>query len=181
MQNDPGAWRALLQKLARATSKYLDAQALAGADAVQIFDSWVGCLSPAEYEKYVLPFTSQTIAGIQSKVPVIHFGTGTGPFLELIAKAGGDVIGVDHRVRLDEAWKKIGPDRAVQGNLDPKVLLGTLADIKKEVGTILKQADGRPGHIFNLGHGVLPETPLENVVALVEMVHTMSRRAVIHA
>lgn len=180
IQTDPGVWQTLLQKLARATSKVLDAQVKAGADAVQIFDSWVGCLSPDEYEKCALPYTSQVIKGLTAKVPVIHFGTNTGPFLERMAKAGADVVGVDHHVDLDQAWKRIGYDRAIQGNLDPRTVCGPIEEMKKQVEDILKQAAGRPGHIFNLGHGVLPETPLENVIDLVEMVRSMSRKEALH-
>ena len=177
MHADPGIWGAFMEKIARATTKCLNAQIRAGAQAVQIFDSWVGCLEPYEYEEYVLPYTSQVIRGIESKVPVIHFGTGTAAFLELFAKAGGDVIGVDHRIRLDEAWKRIGDDRAIQGNLDPLILCSSKENLRGHVETILKYAGSRPGHIFNLGHGVLPETPLENVIALVETVHQLSSRA----
>ncbi len=177
MYADAGVWKELMQKIARATMHYLNAQISAGVQAVQLFDSWVGCLEPAEYQEYVLPYTSEVIAGIKGKVPVIHFGTGTASFLDLLAKAGGDVIGVDHRVRLDEAWEKIGTDKAIQGNLDPLALCSSKENLKHHVETILKYAAGRPGHIFNLGHGVLPETPLENVIALIELVHTMSRRS----
>lgn len=177
MKEDSGAWHAFLEKLMRATAKYLNAQAEAGADALQIFDSWVGCLTPDEYEKNVLPHSASLVRSLGSKIPVIHFGTGTGPFLELFAKAGAGVVSIDHRTRLDEAWKKIGHDRAIQGNMDPQILCGPVSEIKKHVQEILNQADSRPGHIFNLGHGILPETPVENVIALVEMVHSLSAKA----
>ena len=177
MVADAGVWKAFMEKIARATALYLDAQIRAGAQAVQLFDSWVGCLEPSEYEEYVLPYTSQVIRGIGSKVPVIHFGTGTSAFLELMVKAGGDVLGVDHRIRLDEAWKRIGYDRAIQGNLDPLVLCSSKENLPHHVETILKYAGDRPGHIFNLGHGVLPETPLENVLELIQLVHKLSGRS----
>ena len=167
-------WKLLMEKISRATVKYLNGQIEAGVEAVQLFDSWVGCLTAAEYKKSVWPYSRQVIRGIKKGTPVIHFGTGTSHFLELFAQAGGDVVSVDHRVGLAQAWKKIGHDRAIQGNLDPRVLCGPLSEIKKHVRRILKEAAGRPGHIFNLGHGVLPETPEKNAVALVEMVHEMS-------
>ncbi len=176
MTADASAWKELMQKIARATTLYLNAQIRAGVQAVQLFDSWVGCLEPKEYREYVLPYTSQVIAGVKKHTPVIHFGTGTTAFLGLMAEAGGDVIGVDHRVRLDEAWKNIGYDKAIQGNLDPLTLCSSKENLRNHVETILKYAAGRPGHIFNLGHGVLPETPLGNVIELIELVHSMSRK-----
>jgi uroporphyrinogen decarboxylase len=147
----------------------------AGAAALQIFDSWVGCLGPEDYRRYVLPGTRALLqqAGALG-VPVIHFGTGTASLLELMREAGGDVIGVDWRVELDDAWRRIGHDVAIQGNLDPTLLFGPLDRLEERVERILHQADGRPGHIFNLGHGVLPKTPVENVLAVVEMVHRYS-------
>ena len=155
---------------------HLNAQIKAGAEVVQIFDSWAGILSEEEYELYVLPYTRALIQGVQKGVPVIHFSTRTGSYLEKISQAGGDVIGVDHRIGLDDAWKKIGAQKAIQGNMDPLVLCSDLQEIKSHVQRVLKEAAGRPGHIFNLGHGVLPETPMENVVALVEMVHEFSQK-----
>jgi len=175
MLSDHPAWNALLEKISRATVSYLNAQIEAGAGAVQLFDSWAGCLSPEEYKTFVFPFSKKVFDGVGNRVPAIHFGTGTKNFLEFMAHAGGDVISVDHNISLREAWQKIGPGKAIQGNLDPKVLCGSLGDIKKEVKRILAEAQGRPGHIFNLGHGVLPETPVENVIALVDMVHELSR------
>ncbi|HTL71255.1 MAG TPA: uroporphyrinogen decarboxylase [Candidatus Eisenbacteria bacterium] len=174
LYDDPGAWKALMEKIARATSKYLNAQIDAGVQAVQLFDSWVGCLEPAEYEEYVLPYTAQVFRSLKPGVPAIHFGTGTAALLELMARAGGDVIGVDHRVPLDEAWKRVGYNRAIQGNMDPLVLCSSLENIKNHAVMILDQARGRQGHIFNLGHGVLPETPVENVIALTAMVREFS-------
>ncbi len=177
MRQRPQVWGMLMEKITHATAKYLNAQSKAGAQALQIFDSWVGCLSAEEYRAFVLPHSARLIQMLDTSVPVIHFGTGTGPFLRLFSEAGGDIVGVDHRIQLDEAWEKIGKTKAIQGNLDPAMLCtASLAEIRREVQSILKQAAGRPGHIFNLGHGVLPDTPVENVVALVEMVHELSRR-----
>ena len=176
MYDDRGAWHGLLSLISRALVKYLNAQIDAGAQAVQLFDSWVGCLSPDDYREFVLPHSRAVIQGIKPGVPVIHFGTGTGALLELMREAGGDVIGVDWRVRLDEAWQRIGHDVAVMGNLDPVALFAGIDTLRAQANRILDQAGDRPGHVFNLGHGILPETPVENVIALVEMVHEMSRR-----
>lgn len=177
MYNDSGAWHELMSLISRALVKYLNAQIDAGAQAVQLFDSWVGALGPDDYREFVLPHSRAVIAGIKPGVPVIHFGTGTGALLELMREAGGDVIGVDWRVRLDEAWQRIGYDAAVMGNLDPIALFANQDALRAQAKRILDQAAGRPGHIFNLGHGILPETPVENVIALVEMVHELSRRS----
>ena len=176
MHEDPGAWQALMEKLAALTTRYLAGQVKAGCDAVQLFDSWVGALSPEDYRAGVLPYTRAVIKGLPRGVPVIHFGTGTAGLLELMREAGGDVIGLDWRVDLGEAWKRVGYDVAVQGNLDPAVLLAKPSEIRRQVRLILERAGGRPGHIFNLGHGVLPQTPVEHAVALVEMVHELSAR-----
>jgi uroporphyrinogen decarboxylase len=176
MYNDSGAWHAMMSLISRGLIKYLNAQVDAGAQALQLFDSWVGCLSPDDYRQYVLPHTRSVIAGITSDTPIIHFGTGTGELLKLISEAGGNVIGVDWRVRLDEGWERIGGDKAVMGNLDPVTLFANQDYLRSQARMILDQAGGRPGHIFNLGHGILPETPVENVIALVEMVHEMSAR-----
>ena len=175
MYTDPGAWHALMSRIARALSRYLNAQVEAGAQAVQIFDSWVGALSPDDYREYVLPHTREVIRGVRPGVPVIHFGTGTAGLLELMKEAGGDVIGLDWRVRLDEAWARLG-DVAVQGNFDSIALFTTPEVVRRKAKAILDQAANRPGHVFNLGHGILPETPVENVVALVEAVHELSQR-----
>lgn len=175
MYDDPGAWHAMMGLIARALVKYLNAQIAAGAQAVQLFDSWVGCLSPDDYREFVLPHTRSVIANVTPGTPVIHFGTGTAALLELMREAGGDVIGFDWRVRLDEAWQRVGEDVAVMGNLDPVVLFANRDTLKAQAKRILDQAGGRAGHVFNLGHGILPETPVENVIALVEMVHEMSR------
>jgi uroporphyrinogen decarboxylase len=173
MYNDSGAWHAMMQTIAASLVKYLNAQIAAGAQAVQLFDSWVGCLSPDDYREFVLPHTRAVIQGVTPGVPVIHFGTGTATLLELMREAGGDVIGLDWRVRLDEGWQRVGHDVAVMGNLDPVTLFATQDVLKAQAGKILDQAGKRPGHIFNLGHGILPETPVENVIALVEMVHEL--------
>jgi uroporphyrinogen decarboxylase len=175
MYTDPGAWHALMSRIARALSLYLNAQIEAGAQAVQIFDSWVGALSPDDYREFVLPHTREVIKGVAPGVPVIHFGTGTATLLELQKEAGGDVIGLDWRVRLDEAWARLG-DVAVQGNFDSIALFTNPKVVGRRVGAVLEQAANRPGHIFNLGHGILPETPVENVIALVEAVHELSQR-----
>jgi uroporphyrinogen decarboxylase len=174
MLTDPAAWDALLGRLARAVARYLNAQIAAGVQAVQLFDSWAGCLGPDEYRRHVLPHTRSVIAAIAPGVPVVNFATGNPALLPLLSEAGGSVIGIDWRVRLDEAWRAVGYDRAVQGNLDPAVLLTNPTEIRRQAKAILDQAAGRPGHIFNLGHGILPETPVENAVALVDAVHEFS-------
>ena len=176
MYDDAGAWHEMLSRIARGLVKYLNAQIEAGAQAVQLFDSWVGCLSPDDYSEFVLPHTRSVIANVTDGVPVIHFGTGTAALLELMREAGGDVIGLDWRVRLDEGWQRVGHDVAVMGNLDPVALFASQDALRTQAKRILDQAGGRAGHVFNLGHGILPETPVENVIALVEMVHEMSAR-----
>jgi uroporphyrinogen decarboxylase len=171
MYQDPDTWHALLDKLAGIVGHYLAAQAGAGAEALQLFDSWVGCLSPDDYRTYVLPHSRKAIALARaSGVPLIHFGTDTGSFLDAMAEAGGDVIGVDWRVHLDDGWTRF-PDRGIQGNLDPCALFAPLADLEKRVKNILDRAGGRVGHIFNLGHGILPNTDPGRVKAVVDMVH----------
>jgi len=174
MYQAPDTWHLLLEKLADLVGHYLAAQARAGAQALQLFDSWVGCLSPADYRTYVLPHSRRALTlAAASGVPIIHFGTGTAPFLEDFASAGGDVIGVDWRIPLDAAWGRIGESRAIQGNLDPAALLAPAPERDRQVRDILARAarGGRPGHIFNLGHGVLPETDVAAVRAVVELVH----------
>lgn len=175
MYERPDVWRALMQRLVPVLAEYLKSQVAAGAGAVQIFDSWVGCLSPEDYRAYVLPYSRELIASVaESGVPIIHFGTGTATLLELMREAGGDgmghVIGIDWRIELAEAWRRVGYDVAVQGNLDPVVLFAPIEMIRQRVQQILHSVAGRPGHIFNLGHGILPETPVEHVQAVVEMV-----------
>jgi uroporphyrinogen decarboxylase len=176
MYRDGGAWRELMQRLARSITRYLNAQIAAGAQCVQLFDSWVGCLGPDDYRSYVLPYVRQITAGITPGVPVINFATGNPALVPLLAEGGSSVVGVDWRLRLDEAWQTIGPGRAIQGNLDPTVLLADVAEIRRRAKEVLDQAAGRPGHIFNLGHGVMQQTPVENAIALVDAVHELSRR-----
>jgi uroporphyrinogen decarboxylase len=177
MYREPEAWHKLMDKLARVVTGYLRRQIHAGAQAVQLFDSWVGCLSPGDYAEYVLPHVQLIFEGLKREnVPTIHFGTGTSGLLSLMKEAGGTVIGVDWRVHLDEAWAGIGHDVAVQGNLDPVVLFAPLHEIERRVEDILRRAAGRPGHIFNLGHGILPNTPVESVAAAAEFVHKLSQR-----
>lgn len=176
MYNDPHSWHLLMEKISEVITRYLKAQIEAGAQAVQIFDSWVGCLGPGDYREYVLPHIKRVIEGINKNVPVIHFATNSSALLELMREAGGDVIGVDWRVDIGDAWERIGYERAIQGNLDPVVLFANQEVIERAVKAILNAIGNRPGHIFNLGHGILPKTPVENVVALVEMVHRLSRR-----
>lgn len=172
MYSAPDVWHALMEKLSMLLTDYLLAQIRAGAQAVQIFDSWVGALSPQDYESYVLPYSRKILQSVKAKgVPVIHFGTNTTTLLPLMKQAGGDVIGLDWRIPLDDGWALLGDKVAVQGNLDPAALLAPLPEIKKRVEDILRRADGRPGHIFNLGHGILQNTPVNHVKAVVDMVH----------
>lgn len=173
MYTQPAAWQALMACLSRNLVRYLNAQIAAGAQVVQLFDSWVGTLSPTDYRTFVLPHSQAVITNLTPGVPVIHFGTSTGALLELMHEAGGDVIGVDFRVELDQAWQRLG-EVGIQGNLDPAVLYADRAYMRQRVQRILQQADGQPGHIFNLGHGVLPTTPVDNVLALVDAVHEYS-------
>ena len=176
MYRDEGAWRTLMDRLSRAVIRYLNGQIAAGAQCVQLFDSWVGCLGVDDYRRYVLPFVKQVISGITPGIPVINFATGNPALLPLLKEAGGYVIGIDWRVRLDDAWQTVGHDRAVQGNLDPLVLLAEPAEIRRRAKQVLDQAAGRPGHIFNLGHGVVQQTPVDNAIALVDAVHDLSQR-----
>ncbi len=171
MYREPAAWNRLLEKITQVIVPFAAAQAAAGANAIQIFDSWVGALSPADYEEYVLPQTRMMIRQVQTiGLPVIYFGTGASSYMPLLHQAGADVLGVDWRIPLDEAWRSLGYEPAVQGNLDPLTLLAPLPVLRKRVEAILDQAGGRPGHIFNLGHGIIPQTPMENVKAVVEIV-----------
>jgi uroporphyrinogen decarboxylase len=177
MYHRPEVWHRLLNKLAHMSMTFLQAQITAGAQVVQLFDSWVGCLAPDDYRRFVLPHTKEVIAGLRhTGAPVIHFGTGTAMLLEAMREAGGDVIGVDWRIPLDEAWRRIGYDVGIQGNLDPVALFAPLPEIEQRVDDILQRAGNRPGHIFNLGHGILPATPVEHVHAVIEMVHARSAR-----
>ena len=175
MYRDSGAWNVLMERLVDATAIYLGAQAAAGAQALQVFDSWIGTLSPSDYRRFVQPHMARLFEKLDPTVPVIHFGTETTSLLELQREAGGTVIGLDWRVELDHAWQRLGGAVAVQGNLDPAVLLAPIAEIESQARRILDQAQGRPGHIFNLGHGILPQTPVDHVRALVEIVHTHAR------
>lgn len=176
MYRDEGAWHELLGRLARSVARYLNAQLAAGAQAVQLFDSWAGCLSPDDYRRYVLPHTKAVIDAVRPGAPVINFATGNPALLPALSEAGGTVIGVDWRVRLDDAWRTVGYDRGVQGNLDPALLFAPREEIRRGTSEVLRQAGNRPGHIFNLGHGVHEHTPVDNVIALVDMVHEMSQR-----
>lgn len=176
MYGHPVAFHGLMARLVDVTADYLNGQIDAGVEAVQVFDSWVGNLSPDDYRASVLPHMQELFRRIGGRVPVIHFSTGTAGFLELVAAAGGDVVGLDWRVLLDDGWRRIGHDRAVQGNLDPCVLLGPRALIRERARDLLARAAGRPGHVFNLGHGILPETPPDNVRALVDAVHELGAR-----
>ena len=167
MYTEPAVWRALLDKLADTFAAYVSAQVGAGADVVQLFDSWVGVLSPADYDEFVAPWSARVLAAVDA--PTIHFGTGTATLLPAMARAGGDVIGLDWRIPLDDGWRLV-PDRAVQGNLDPAVLLGPWERADAAARDVLARAGARPGHIFNLGHGVLPQTDATQLTRLVELV-----------
>src|SRR5207249_3449066 len=170
MYEEPEGWNRLMGILVDATARYLNGQIAAGAEAVQVFDSWVGTLAPDDYRTFVLPHTRAVIRALPPEIPVIHFGTGTPGLLEAMREAGGDVIGLDWRVDLGQAWARLGPGVAVQGNLDPAALLAPPAEIRRRVERILARAAGRPGHVFNLGHGVLPDTPVDHVRAMVDAV-----------
>lgn len=176
MFRDEGAWKELMERFVRSITVYVNAQIAAGAQCIQLFDSWAGCLGPDDYKRYVLPYLQQIIAGIIPGVPVINFATGNPALLPMLAQGGASVVGIDWRVRLDEAWATVGHNKAVQGNLDPCTLLADPAEIRRRAQEVLRQAGGRPGHIFNLGHGILQQTPVDNAIALVEIVHELSQR-----
>jgi len=176
MYGHPDDWHRLCEKLSSVVADYLVAQIEAGVDVVQVFDSWVGALDTSDYREFALPHTRTIFEAVGTRVPTIHFGTGTATILEELRDAGGDVIGVDWRIPIDEAWERIGEDHAVQGNLDPTLLLGPPTRMMQQTDAILRRVAARPGHIFNLGHGILPSTPVEHVQMLAHYVHTASRR-----
>ncbi|MBI5235594.1 MAG: uroporphyrinogen decarboxylase [Deltaproteobacteria bacterium] len=176
MYSDPAAWDALMNKITDVIIVYLNAQIEAGAETVQLFDSWAGCLGPEDYRRFALPYTKKVIESVNKGVPFINFSANTGTYLDIVKEAGGDVTGVDWRVRLDEAWKTIGYERGIQGNLDPAVLFAPVKEIRRRVKEILDMAGGRPGHIFNLGHGIILGTPVDGVRAVVDCVHELSTR-----
>jgi uroporphyrinogen decarboxylase len=172
MVTEPVLWHRLLGKLSQVVGETLLAQARAGAQVLQLFDSWAGALGPADYREYVLPHSRRAIEiAREAHVPIIHFGTNTAGLLELMQAAGGDVLGVDWRVDLDTVWSRLGGDVAIQGNLDPTALCFPWDELRRRAGRILDQVGGRAGHIFNLGHGVVPETPVDNVRRLIDFVH----------
>jgi uroporphyrinogen decarboxylase len=188
MYGEPETWHRLMAKLAEVMSRYLRAQVDAGVQVVQLFDSWVGSLSREEYVEYVQPYSARIFSAIsgepargvavgENAVPTVHFGTGNPHLLEEMAAAGSHVVSVDWRIPLDEAWRRIGLDKGIQGNLEPAILLAPWEVIEREARKVLRRAAGRPGHIFNLGHGVLAETPADNLKRLVELVHAETIRA----
>jgi len=175
MYRHPDVWHALMEKLAATFSRYLAAKVAAGADVVQVFDSWAGALSPADYEEFVAPYSARILAAVD--VPTIHFATGAVGLLPSLAEAGGDVIGLDWRIELDRGWDELGHERGVQGNLDPAVLLGPWERAEATARDVLDRADGRRGHIFNLGHGVLPATDPDRLGRLTELVQAATAEA----
>jgi uroporphyrinogen decarboxylase len=184
MYGDPALWHQLMERLTEVTIRYLRAQVAAGVQVVQLFDSWMGDLGRREYQRHVLPHTRRIFAALREEgVPTIHFGTGTVGLLEQMAEAGPDLVSVDWRVPLDEAWSRIGAGKGIQGNLDPAVLLTPMEVVREQAAGVLATAGGRPGHIFNLGHGVLPDTPSDHLRQLVEFVHqeTARQRAEVRA
>jgi uroporphyrinogen decarboxylase len=175
MYKDPGAWHELMSILVNATILYLNAQASAGAQALQLFDSWVGTLGPDDYHRFVQPHMQRLFSELDPAIPSIHFGTDTSTLLELQRDAGGSVIGLDWRIELADGWDRLGPGVAVQGNLDPATLFGPFEEVERQTRRILDQAAGRAGHIFNLGHGIMPQTPVDHVLRLVDLVHDVTR------
>jgi uroporphyrinogen decarboxylase len=176
MYREPSVWQLLLEKLASVLAEYAAQQVDAGADVIQIFDSWAGALSPTDYRDFVLPITTRLVQQVQALgVPVIYFGVDTATLLPAMRETGADVIGLDWRVPLDEGWAALGHAVAVQGNLDPILLFAEEPLLRQRVRQILDQAGGRPGHIFNLGHGIVPGTPVENVQKVVQYVREFSR------
>jgi len=178
MYREPKAWHTLMEKLSRSMTDYLLSQVAAGVEVIQLFDSWVGCLNPQDYHRYVLPYSQRIFKELESTgVPRIHFGTGTSTLLEEMKAAGGDVFGVDWRIPIDTAWQRLGYDVGIQGNLDPAILLGDIELIKAASSDILHRVKGRSGHVFNLGHGMLPETSPEKVAELVKFVHNSTQNS----
>jgi uroporphyrinogen decarboxylase len=178
MYGAPAAWHRFCELIADLVADYLAAQIEAGVDVVQVFDSWVGALNARDYREFILPHTRRIFDALATHhVPTIHFGVGTSSILGEMREAGGDIIGADWRIPLDEAWARIGPDRGIQGNLDPTLLLGPLDRVFAATDDVLARAGGRPGHIFNLGHGILPTTPVEHVQALARYVHQRTRNS----
>jgi len=176
MYGSQEVWHALMEKLADAFGRYLAGCVRAGADVVQLFDSWVGALSVADYREFAAPYSASVLAAVD--VPTIHFATGDAHLLEERVSAGGDVIGIDWRVPLDAAWERVGHDRGIQGNLDGALLLGPWERVEREAEDVLRRAEGRPGHVFNLGHGVVPETDPDDLGRLVSLVHERTAKAV---
>lgn len=176
MYSDRGAWRELMGKLSRSISRYLNGQIAAGAQCVQLFDSWAGCLSAQDYRQFVYPYVKQIIDSIAPEVPFINFATGNPALLPMLRGDHRTVVGIDWRISLDDAWQQVGYDRAVQGNLDPVVLLADPETLREQTADVLRRAGGRAGHIFNLGHGILPQTNVDQAIALVDMVHELSAR-----
>jgi len=178
MYGDEGLWNAFMSRLSSAIADYLIAQIDAGAQAVQLFDSWVGCLSPSDYRRYVMPHTKAIFDKLPKDTPAIHFGTGNPELYPAMKEAGGDVIGIDWRISLDDAWSVLGNDVALQGNMDPAALLASTDVMRARASEVLESAAGRPGHIFNLGHGIMPQATPAQARALVDHVHEASHRSV---
>ena len=176
MYRDSGAWDVLMTKLSKTIARYLNSQIVAGAQCVQLFDSWAGCLSYQDYQKFCYPYVKQIIDSIVPDVPVINFATGNPTLLPLLRGDSRTVVGIDWRIPLDMAWEQVGHDRGVQGNLDPVSLFAEPEVLKQMTSEVLQRAGGRAGHIFNLGHGILPQTPVDNAIALVDMVHELSQK-----
>lgn len=175
MYGDASAWHTLMEKMSRSVVDYLNFQIESGVQCIQLFDSWVGCLSPADYEDYVLPHTQSVLDGIKGKVPVIQFGTGNATLIDLMDRAGSDVMALDWRTPLRETWDRLGCT-AIQGNMDPIALCADRDTVLRKAKQVLDEVDGKPGHIFNLGHGIVPDTPVDNVKALVDFVHEQTAR-----
>ncbi len=172
MYGAPELWHEIMRTLSKVLIQYLTSQVRAGAEVIQLFDSWVGCLGPSDYHEYVLPYSKAIFDGLEGEgIPTIHFGTGTGDLLPLMREAGGTVVGVDWRTPLDQAWARLGSEVGIQGNLDPITLMAPWPVLKARAAEVLDRADGKAGHIFNLGHGILPQTPVDAVKALADFVH----------